>query len=67
LYAFLVSPRIVTYLAHYYVLDFTTITIPGDLCKFLIMYEGKMKLSLCLIKHHAMKTYGGIEVASPVL
>jgi hypothetical protein len=21
-----------------------------------------MKLSLCLIKHHAMKTYGGVEV-----
>jgi hypothetical protein len=22
----------------------------------------KFKLSVCLIKHHAMKTYGGVEV-----
>jgi hypothetical protein len=27
-------------------------------------WEGKVKvkLSLCLIKHHAMKTYGGVEL-----
>jgi hypothetical protein len=26
------------------------------------MFGGKIKLSLCLIKHHTMKKYGGMEV-----
>jgi hypothetical protein len=26
------------------------------------MEKGKVKLPLCLIKHYAMKTYGGVEV-----
>jgi hypothetical protein len=24
--------------------------------------KGKVKLSMCIIKHHAIKTYGGVEV-----
>jgi hypothetical protein len=27
-----------------------------------IMSFGKVKLSLCLIKHYAMKAYGGVDV-----
>jgi hypothetical protein len=31
-------------------------------CDGLNRIDGKAKLCLCLIKYHAMKTYGGVEV-----
>jgi hypothetical protein len=32
----------------------------GVICRPLC--EGKVEMSQCLTKHHAMKTYGGVEV-----
>jgi hypothetical protein len=29
---------------------------------FAMFNKGKVTLSLCLTKHHAMKAYGGVEV-----
>jgi hypothetical protein len=29
---------------------------------YLLLYVVKVKLSLCLTKHHAVKTYWGVEV-----
>jgi hypothetical protein len=36
----------------------------GDHCEYLGVewIKIKVKLSLCFIKHHAMKAYGGVEV-----
>jgi hypothetical protein len=36
-----------------------------DVKGFFMLVNVKVKLSLCLIKHHVMKVYGGMDVIAP--
>jgi hypothetical protein len=74
LYAFIISPMRAMCPTHLILLDVITLTKLGksynswstSLCRLFRpptnSYLLKVKLSLCLTKHHAMKTYWGVEV-----
>jgi len=49
------------YVYHYFaVCSFQSFVYPSRI--YIKMVKVKVKLSLCLTKHHAMKTYWGVEV-----